>query len=154
MPRVPRVPRRVVRAAAAGYLGGLELVLRQPFVAVEYRARLTGRIRQVVLEIVEREPGRIVVVSGHGPKASWYRDVLATPAVRVTAAGLPGVAATAGPLSARQVAAVLGRCRAANPDTLVALARAFDAPALTGTPPDPAVADRMPMLELTPRAGS
>ena len=145
------MPRHVARAAAAGYLGGLEMVFRQPFVAVEYRARLTGRIRQVVLEIVEREPGRIVVASGHGPKTSWYRDVVATPAVRVTAAGLPGVPAAAGPLSAGETLAVLERCRATRPRTLAALARAFDAPVLTEPPLDPAVADRVPMLGLVPR---
>lgn len=153
IPQLPRVPRHVARAPVPLYLRGLGLVLGQRLVAVEYRARLTGRIRQVVLEVAGGEPGRVLVISGHGPKASWYRAVVAEPRVLLTGGALRDAPATARPLGREETLAELerfGRGRSA-----AAFARAFAVPALTaGGPLDPALAERLPMVEFTPRAAT
>lgn len=147
---MPRVPRHVARAPVPFYLRGLGLVLGQRLVAVEYRARLSGRIKQVVLEVAGGEPGRVLVVSGHGPKASWYRDVVAEPRVLLTGGSLRDAPAAARALSRTETLAELERFRTRR--NAAALARAFGVPALTADGPlDPALAVRLPMVEFTPR---
>lgn len=153
LPRVPRVPRHVARAPVPLYLRGLGLVLGQRLVAVEYRARLTGRVKQVVLEVAGGEPGRILVISGHGPKAAWYRGIEAEPRVLLTMGSLRDAAATARPLNRDETLDELERFRERK--AAAAFARAFGVPALTaGGPLDPALAVRLPMVEFTPRAGT
>lgn len=153
LPQLPRVPRHVARAPVPLYLRGLGLVIGQRLVAVEYRARLTGRLRQVVLEVAGGEPGRLLVISGHGPKASWYRAVSAEPRVLLTGGAKRDAPATARPLGRDETLAELERFRHGR--SAAAFARAFGVPALTGGEPlDPALAVRLPMVEFTPRAPS
>lgn len=129
------------------------MVLGQRVVAVEYRGRLSGRVKQVVLEVIGGRPGRIVVVSGHGAKASWYRDIMAEPRVMLTTGTMRDVPATARPLDRDETLAELERFRGGR--AADAMAKAFGIPGLTADGPlDPALAARLPMLELTPRARS
>ena len=47
---------------------------------LEHRGRTSGERRFVVIEAVEREaPHRVVVASGFGPHAQWYRNLAAEP---------------------------------------------------------------------------
>lgn len=133
------------------YLRGLGLVVGQRLVAVEYRARYSGRIKQVVLEVAGGEPGRLLVISGHGPKASWYRDLGYEPRVLLTGGSLRDAPAVARALDRDETLAELERFRERRAAT--AFARAFGVPALVaGGPLDPALAVRLPMVEFTPRA--
>jgi len=153
IPPLPRVPRHVARAPVPWYLRGLGLVIGQRLVAVEYRARLSGRIKQVVLEVAGGEPGRVLVISGHGPKASWYRDIVAEPRVLLTGGSLRDAPANARPLDRAETLAELERFRERR--SAPAFAKAFGVPALIASGPlDPALADRLPMVEFTPRAVS
>lgn len=152
LPRLPRVPRHVARAPVPLYLRGLGMLIGQRLVAVEYKARLSGRIKQVVLEVAGGDPGRLLVISGHGPKASWYRDITAEPRVLLTSGSLRDAPATARPLSRTETLAELERFR--HRRGAAAAARAFGVPELEDDGPlDPALAERLPMVEFTPRAG-
>jgi deazaflavin-dependent oxidoreductase (nitroreductase family) len=51
---------------------------------LEHTGRNSGRLRNVVVEIIDRpQSGGIVIVSGFGEKAQWYRNILAKPQVRL-----------------------------------------------------------------------
>lgn len=60
------------------YRMGLGWVFGRRLVLVNHVGRVTGRRRQVVLEVVAHDPndGSYVVASGWGPAAAWYRNVL------------------------------------------------------------------------------
>lgn len=48
-----------------------------------HRGRVSGLPRLVAIEVVDHDPvdGSYVVVSGFGPKAQWYQNIRANPAV-------------------------------------------------------------------------
>jgi hypothetical protein len=83
---------------------------------LEHRSRSTGRIIRTVVAVERWDPSRrrLVLVPGGAP-AGWYRDVLASPRVRVTVAGERDVVASAVPVggdgAAPAVALTLGRRR-------------------------------------------
>jgi deazaflavin-dependent oxidoreductase (nitroreductase family) len=60
-----------------GWLFGRRLLL------LNHIGRVSGKPRQVVLEVVAHDPtdGSYVVASGWGPTAAWYRNILHTPTV-------------------------------------------------------------------------
>ncbi len=60
------------------HLGGL---MGDRFLLLHHVGRKSGKRRQVVLEVVEHTDDGYVVCSGFGPKADWYRNVLAHPDV-------------------------------------------------------------------------
>ncbi|HET6873745.1 MAG TPA: nitroreductase family deazaflavin-dependent oxidoreductase [Acidimicrobiales bacterium] len=79
--------RRLFRAPTRLYRWRLGWVLGHRFVLLEHYGRRTGRRYETVLEVVKWEPdGEVVVVSGWGRAADWYRNVLARPVVTVTLA--------------------------------------------------------------------
>ena len=52
---------------------------------LEHRGRRSGQARFVCLEVVDRpRPERIVIVSGFGERAEWYRNLRADPACFVS----------------------------------------------------------------------
>jgi deazaflavin-dependent oxidoreductase (nitroreductase family) len=62
-----------------GWLFGRRLLL------LNHIGRVSGKPRQVVLEVVAHNPadGSCVVASGWGPTAAWYRNILHTPNVTI-----------------------------------------------------------------------
>ncbi len=62
-----------------GWLFGRRLLL------LNHIGRVSGKPRQVVLEVVAHDPtdGSYVVASGWGPTAAWYRNILHTPTVTI-----------------------------------------------------------------------
>ena len=90
-------------------MGGRVLML-------EHVGRTSGRRRYVCLEVVERpEPTRIIVVSGFGDRAQWYRNLLAEPRCRVSVGRWTSVAAVARMLGCQDSRAALLRYQAAHP---------------------------------------
>lgn len=73
-----RLPIRLYRMGL-GWLFGGRLML------VNHVGRVTGKRRQVILEVIAHNPndGSYVVASGWGPTAAWYRNVLHTPDVTI-----------------------------------------------------------------------
>jgi deazaflavin-dependent oxidoreductase (nitroreductase family) len=76
--------RKVLRAPIALYRLGLGGLLGRRLVLLTHTGRKSGLPRQVVLEVVGRgdDPGSYVIASGYGDRSQWYRNIVATPAVR------------------------------------------------------------------------
>jgi deazaflavin-dependent oxidoreductase (nitroreductase family) len=85
-PRRPTGLRRALFRLPLGlYRAHLGVVLGHRFVLINHVGRTTGRPRQVVVEIVDRDPatGAVTAASGFGPKSDWYRNLLAHPDVTI-----------------------------------------------------------------------
>ncbi|MFJ4013452.1 nitroreductase family deazaflavin-dependent oxidoreductase [Streptomyces sp. NPDC090026] len=76
--------RLALRAPIGLYHIGLGGLLGQRMVLLTHTGRVSGRPRQVVLEVVARlpEPGCYLIASGYGERSQWLRNILATPEVR------------------------------------------------------------------------
>lgn len=97
-----RLPIHLYRCGL-GWLFGNRLVL------VKHVGRVTGKPRQVVLEVVSRDAdGSYVVASGWGPTAAWYRNLLHTPDVTIQV-GRRTIPVTAVPLPADEGAEIMAR---------------------------------------------
>lgn len=83
-PPTSRLRRAVLRAPIFLYRVGLGWLFGRRLVLLTHIGRVSGEPRQVMLEVVEREPeqGRYLIASGYGSKSQWFRNVLAQPAVR------------------------------------------------------------------------
>jgi deazaflavin-dependent oxidoreductase (nitroreductase family) len=85
----PRPPRGLLRAAlrlpVLLFRARLGFLLGHRFLLLVHRGRRSGRRYEVVLEVIrhDRERNESVVLSGFGPRASWYRNLRAGPAVEV-----------------------------------------------------------------------
>jgi deazaflavin-dependent oxidoreductase (nitroreductase family) len=93
------------------YRLGLGRLLGGRFLLLHHRGRVSGKPRQVVLEVVDHNHHANItytVASGFGDKADWYRNVLADPEVGIQVAALRS-AATATPLDTEEGAAVMDR---------------------------------------------
>ncbi|GAA2775186.1 nitroreductase family deazaflavin-dependent oxidoreductase [Saccharopolyspora taberi] len=71
-----RLPIRLYRLRLGWLLGGR-------FVLINHVGRRSGKPRQAVVEVVERDGDSCVVASGFGARADWYRNVLAQPDVTI-----------------------------------------------------------------------
>jgi deazaflavin-dependent oxidoreductase (nitroreductase family) len=110
------VRRRLFEAPAWLYRAGLGFLLGGRFVMLEHRGRRSGRRYRTVLEVIrhDRATGERFVVSGFGPDADWYRNVVAggLEAVWVGSRSSP---ATARILDEDEAADELARYQAAHP---------------------------------------
>lgn len=61
--------------ARLGFLMGHRIVM------LEHEGRRSGKLRQTPLEVVRRQDDSYILCSGTGPKADWYRNIRANPAV-------------------------------------------------------------------------
>lgn len=137
--------RSLVRAPIALYKAGLGWLLGSRILMLEHRGRSSGLRRYVCLEVVERpSPDRIVIVSGFGERAQWYRNLKAHPQCFVSTGSLRRAPATARLLSDEESAQALGRYRAARPRDWELLRGAIEK--ATGRP-----VDGLPMVELALR---
>jgi deazaflavin-dependent oxidoreductase (nitroreductase family) len=60
-----------------GWLFGSRLLL------LNHIGRVSGKLRQTILEVAECDGDSYVVASGWGPSAAWYRNILRTPDVTI-----------------------------------------------------------------------
>lgn len=75
-----RLPRYLYRWQLGWLLG-------HRFLLLEHHGRHSGRRYETVLEVVRWDPGaEVIVVSGWGPRADWYRNLMAGGDVHVTLA--------------------------------------------------------------------
>ena len=76
--RVLRLPIYLSRAHL-GFLMGERILL------VSHRGRISGQVHQTPVEVVthDRSAREYIVCSGTGPRADWYLNIAATPAVNV-----------------------------------------------------------------------
>jgi deazaflavin-dependent oxidoreductase (nitroreductase family) len=83
-----RVLRSLARAPVRLFDWNLGWVLGHRFVMLEHVGRRTGARHRTVVEVVQWDASRrqVVVVSGFGPGADWYRNVTAAGSARVALA--------------------------------------------------------------------
>ena len=84
--RPPRGWRRLAaRLPILLYRVGLGWLFGDRLLLLNHVGRISGKPRQVILEVVEHNAaqGSYVVASGWGPTAAWYRNVLHTPDVTI-----------------------------------------------------------------------
>lgn len=118
-PRLARLPIRLYRVGLGRLLGPRILLL-------EHRGRRSGQPRQVVLEVVDRPaPDRIIIASGFGRTAQWYRNLAADPRCRVSTGRFRSAPATARLLDAADSVTCLGRYQQRHPRAWKQLERAI-----------------------------
>jgi deazaflavin-dependent oxidoreductase (nitroreductase family) len=134
--------RAFVRAPISLYRHGLGWLLGGRMLMLEHRGRWSGRARFVCLEVVDRPgPGRIVVVSGFGERAEWYRNLRADPACRVSTGRRQRVPSQARFMTPAEAAAALDRYQRVHPRSWARLRAAIEK--AVGHP-----VDQLPMVEL------
>ncbi|HZX07899.1 nitroreductase family deazaflavin-dependent oxidoreductase [Kribbella sp.] len=144
-----RIPRRIARLPIPMFRAGLGFLFGRRLVMLEHLGRSSGLRRYVVLEVLERDAGGLVIVSGYGPGAQWYRNVLAHPGVRVWTGFRRGVRAIAEPVAAAEVPARLEQYRDRHRRAARALGRTLDLPDLAGDGPMPVdVGARLPLVRV------
>lgn len=126
--------RALVRAPIWLYQHGLGGLMGGRMVMIEHTGRKSGQPRSVVLEVAERpDADTIVVSSGFGEKAQWYRNLRATPDCHVTV-GRSRRTARAELLDPEASAEVLERYQRAHPVAWERLRAAIEQ--ATGRPVD------------------
>ncbi len=135
--------RRLVRAPIWLFRHGLGWLLGTRILMLEHVGRTSGLPRYVCLEVVERpSPTTIVIVSGFGTSAQWYRNLRAHPGCRVSVGRRRDVPARGRLLPDAEAAAALDRYREAHPRAWRQLRGAIEA--AVGHP-----VQGLPMVELT-----
>ncbi|MBP2452625.1 nitroreductase family deazaflavin-dependent oxidoreductase [Mycolicibacterium lutetiense] len=110
--------RRLVRAPIWLYRIRAGALFGQRMLMLEHIGRNSGARRYVVLEVVGRpNPDTVVVASGFGAKAQWFRNVSVNPEVRVWLGSHRPAAAVAQVLDQQSVDQVLADYRAQHPKT-------------------------------------
>ncbi len=105
-----------VRAPIWLYRHGLGWLLGSRILMLEHTGRSSGQPRYVCLEIVERPaPDRIVIVSGFGERAQWYRNLQADPNCFVSTGRMRRAPAVARPLTGAEAADALERYQQQHP---------------------------------------
>ena len=100
--------RWLVRAPIWLYRARLGIVFGSRLLMLEHIGRKTGARRYVVLEVIGHPAaGRYVVTSGFGARSQWFRNIEASPHVRVYVRSRPPAAATAHRLPSEQAASTL-----------------------------------------------
>lgn len=104
------VSRLLYRAPLQLYRWGLGPLLGERIMVLHHIGRVTGKSREVVLEVVdhEQDSDSYVVASGWGPTAAWYRNVLHTPDVTIQV-GKRTLPVTAHPVSQDEGADIFAR---------------------------------------------
>lgn len=109
--RLVRAPIWLYRMRAGALLGARMMML-------EHIGRTSGARRYVVLEVVDRPgPDAVIVASGFGAKAQWFRNIAVNPQVRVWLGSHRPVAGVAHVLDQRSADQVLTDYRQRHPAT-------------------------------------
>lgn len=139
--------RALVRAPIRLYRAGLGFLFGSRMLLLEHTGRISGATRQVVLEVTDRPgPDRYVVVSGFGERAQWYRNVRATPAVRVSVGWRRSVPATAVVLPRDRAAELFAEYPRRHPRSWARLEPAIRGACGLGA--DDPLAEHVPVVEL------
>lgn len=144
-----QIPRLLARAPIPLYRAGFGFLLGRRLTMIEHRGRTSGLPRYVVLEVLERDADGLVIVSGYGGRAQWYRNVLAHSGVRVWTGRLRGTRAQALQIPAEDVPLRLEDYRRRHRRSAAALGRTLDIPELGGAGALPVdVASRLPLVRV------
>lgn len=133
------------------YRARLGVLLGERFVLVDHVGRTSGRIRETVVEVVVHDATRdeVVVASGFGRKADWYRNLLAHPEVTIQL-GSRSWRAQATPLTDQEAADALAHYARRHPRAAKALTR-FMGFRVDGSQADyRAAGEQVPMIGFRP----
>ncbi|GAA3588239.1 nitroreductase family deazaflavin-dependent oxidoreductase [Nonomuraea rosea] len=106
--------RRLWRLPIRLYGMGLGPILGHRIMLLTHTGRVSGRPRRAVIEIVQHDEHGYVAASGFGPRADWYRNVIATPDVTVQVGGKT-FQARAVPIAADEGAEIMARYAPRHP---------------------------------------
>ncbi|MBM7366523.1 nitroreductase family deazaflavin-dependent oxidoreductase [Gordonia hydrophobica] len=116
-----------VRSPIPLFRAGLGFVFGGRLLLLQHLGRTSGQPRYVALETVERPAtDRIIIASGFGAKAQWYRNLQADPHCRVWIGFDRNRAAIARTLTREESAAVLSRYRREHPKAYAQLASVIE----------------------------
>ena len=108
--------RWLVRAPIGLFRAGLGWMLGPRILLLEHRGRRSGERRFVCLEVVERRGAdRLIIVSGFGERAQWYRNLRAEPRCFVSTGTIRRAPARARFLPDDEAAAALDEYRRRHP---------------------------------------
>jgi hypothetical protein len=92
-----------------------------------------------------------MVISGDGPTAQWYRNIVADPRVRIWCGGIRHAEANATPLCAEHGTAILESYRHHHPLAARVLGSAFGIPEFAhGRPVPLRRAEELPLVRISP----
>ncbi len=124
------------------YRHGLGWVFGRRVLMLQHTGRRSGQARFVCLEVVDRPaPELVVVVSGFGERAEWYRNLQADQACFVSVGRLRRMPAQARFMTSIEASATLDRYQHAHPRAWDRLRQAIEK--AVGHP-----VDQLPMVEL------
>jgi deazaflavin-dependent oxidoreductase (nitroreductase family) len=154
--RQPRgLTRLLARAPILLFRARLGWLLGNRFLMLTHTGRMTGRPRQVVLEVVrhDKTTDTYVVASAWGERSDWYRNIRRTPEVTVNA-GRRRLEARAERLPLEEAERELAQYARRYPTAARSLSR------LMGYPMDdletgfPALSRHLPIVALRPRSSA
>lgn len=146
---VRRIPRWLARAPIPLYRRGFGRLLGERVMMLQHRGRRTGLRRYVVLEVVDREPDVLILVSGYGPRSQWFRNVRAEPWVRVWSGRVRDAPARATALPGAETRARLEVYRRRHRRAAATLGRALGIAELASRDPLPQdIAERLPLVRV------
>lgn len=116
------------RAPIALYRAHLGWVMGRRFVLVEHTGRKSGKTYQTVLEVVGHSDTTIDVAAAWGPTSDWFRNVSATPSVRVSSGRLRDEPATAAVLDDDDAEAVFAAYTDDHPRAARTLSKSLGLP--------------------------
>lgn len=157
-PSRPQPPRGFLRAAFRlpvllyrARLGGL---LGNRFVLIQHTGRRTGRPRETVVEVVDTDPGTgaLTVASAYGPRADWYRNLLAQPTASVQQRRSTWTVRTE-VLTPDEAGAALATYARQHPRAARRILRFLGHPEVIAAEGYREVGARLPMLRLVPESG-
>jgi deazaflavin-dependent oxidoreductase (nitroreductase family) len=143
--------RRLWRLPIHLYGMGLGPLLSHRIMLLTHTGRVSGRPRRAVIEIVQHDEHGYVAASGFGPRADWYRNVIATPDVTVQVGGKT-FQARAVPIAADEGAEIMARYAPRHPAAARQLCKLMGF-AVDGSAQDyREVGRRIPFVRFTTRA--
>ncbi|WP_216215601.1 nitroreductase family deazaflavin-dependent oxidoreductase [Amycolatopsis aidingensis] len=133
------------------YRAGFGWLLGQRFMMLTHTGRVSGKRRQIVIEVVEHAAdGSYLAASGFGTKADWYRNVRKQPNVTIHI-GRRSIPVTAEQLSAEDGAALMARYAGRHPRAARKLASLMGFMVDGGAEDYRAVGREIPFLRFVPR---
>ncbi|MFF0864048.1 nitroreductase family deazaflavin-dependent oxidoreductase [Nonomuraea sp. NPDC003560] len=140
--RLWRLPILLYRLGLGPLLGGRVMLLT-------HTGRVSGLPRRAVIEVVQRDGQGYVAASGFGPKADWYRNVMATPRVSLQVGG-HRFRATAVPLEPGEGADIMARYAPRHPAAARRLCRIMGFAVDGGVDDYREVGSRIPFVRFVP----
>lgn len=108
--------RWLVRAPIGLFRAGLGFLFGGRLLMLEHVGRVSGEARYVVLEVLTRQRAdEVVVASGFGRGAQWFRNLLANPECHISIGARRRVAARASVIPPAEAEQILATYQVAHP---------------------------------------